>query len=124
MTRYHNQFQSLELSKVYIIRTVTCYGLLSALHSWFESSSFAVLAEQHATYIRFRPQTSQEGFKCIPHLKSSYTHSLVPADSSGAVFTCAFFQKMLFLLYKLRNAFLVTNDLSGADLVHADFCQT
>ena len=26
---------------------------------------------------------------------------------------------MLFLLYKLRNAFLVTNDLSGADLVHA-----
>ena len=31
---------------------------------------------------------------------------------------------MLFLLYKLRNAFLVTNDLSGADLVHADFCQT
>ena len=53
-----------------------------------------------------------------------YTHSLVPADFSGAVFTCAFFQKMLFLLYKLRNAFLVTNDLSGADLVHADFCQT
>jgi uncharacterized protein YjbI with pentapeptide repeats len=34
------------------------------------------------------------------------------------------FSKMLFLLYKLRNAFLVTNDLSGADLVHADFCQT
>jgi uncharacterized protein YjbI with pentapeptide repeats len=31
---------------------------------------------------------------------------------------------MLFLLYKLRNAFLVTNDFSGADLVHADFCQT
>jgi hypothetical protein len=53
-----------------------------------------------------------------------YTHSVVPADFSGAVFTCAFFQKMLFLLYKLRNAFLVTNDLSGADLVHADFCQT
>ena len=46
-----------------------------------------------------------------------YTHSLVPADFSGAVFTCAFFQKMSFLLYKLRNAFLVTNDLSGADLV-------
>ena len=55
---------------------------------------------------------------------TQYTHSLVPADFSGAVFTCAFFQKMLFLLYKLRNAFLVTNDLSGADLVHADFCQT
>ena len=54
----------------------------------------------------------------------NYTHSLVPADFSGAVFTCVFFQKMLFLLYKLRNAFLVTNDLSGADLVHADFCQT
>ena len=53
-----------------------------------------------------------------------YTHSLVPADFSGAVFTYAFFQKMLFLLYKLRNAFLVTNDFSGADLVHADFCQT
>ena len=53
-----------------------------------------------------------------------YTHSLVPADFSGAVFTYAFFQKMLFLLYKLRNAFLVTNDLSGADFVHADFCQT
>ena len=53
-----------------------------------------------------------------------YTHSLVPANFSDAVFTCAFFQKMLFLLYKLRNAFLVTNDLSGADLVHADFCQT
>ena len=41
---------------------------------------------------------------------SPYTHSLVPADFSGAVFTCAFFQKMLFLLYKLKNAFLVTND--------------
>ena len=53
-----------------------------------------------------------------------YTHSLAPADFSGAVFTCAFFQKKIFLLYKLRNAFLVTNDLSGADLVHADFCQT
>ena len=58
------------------------------------------------------------------NLRKVYTHSLVPADFSGAVFTCAFFQKMLFLLYKLRNAFLVTNDLSGADLVHADFCQT
>ena len=55
---------------------------------------------------------------------SLYTHSLAPADFSGAVFTCAFFQKMLFLLYKLRNVFLVTNDLSAADLVHADFCQT
>ena len=55
---------------------------------------------------------------------TEYTGSLVPADFSGAVFTCAHFQKMLFLLYKLRNAFLVTNDLSGADLVHADFCQT
>ena len=53
-----------------------------------------------------------------------YTHSLAPADFSGAVFTCVFFQKMLFLLYKLRNVFLVTNDLSAADLVHADFCQT
>ena len=31
---------------------------------------------------------------------------------------------MFFLFYKLRNAFLVTNDLSGADLVNADFCQT
>ena len=54
----------------------------------------------------------------------TYTGSLAPADFSGVVFTCAFFQKMLFLLYKLRNAFLVTNDLSGEDLVHADFCQT
>ena len=44
-----------------------------------------------------------------------YTYSLAPADFSGAVFTCAFFQKMLFLLYKLRNVFLVTNDLSAAD---------
>ena len=49
---------------------------------------------------------------------------MVPADFSDAVFTCAFFQKMLFLLYKIGNAFLVTNDLRGADLVHADFCQT
>ena len=56
--------------------------------------------------------------------KTQDTHSLVPANFSGAVFTCAFFQKILVLLYKLRNAFLVTNDLSGADLVHADFCQT
>ena len=53
-----------------------------------------------------------------------HTHSLVPANFSGAVFTCAFFQKISVLLYKLRNAFLVTNDLSGADLVHADFYQT
>ena len=60
----------------------------------------------------------------IASTKTKYTHSLVPAVFSGAGFTCAFFQKMLFLLYKLRNAFLVTNDLSGADLVHADFCQT
>ena len=29
---------------------------------------------------------------------SQYTHSLVPADFSGAVFTCAFFQKKIFLL--------------------------
>ena len=55
---------------------------------------------------------------------SKYTHSLAPADFSGAVFTYAFFQKMLFLLYKLRNVSLVTNDLSAGDLVHADFCQT
>ena len=48
---------------------------------------------------------------------------MVPADFSGAVFTCAFFHKMLFLLYKLRNAFLVTNDLSGADLVQGNLCQ-
>ena len=57
-------------------------------------------------------------------LVNKYTPSLAPADFSGAVFTCAFFQKMLFILYKLRNEFLVTNDLSAADLVHADFCQT
>ena len=38
------------------------------------------------------------------------------------IFTCAFFQKMLFLLYKLRNAFLVTNDLSGEDLPHWTYC--
>ena len=56
--------------------------------------------------------------------ETEYTHSLVPAVFSGAVFTCAFFQKCLFLLYKLRNAFLVTNDLSTVDLVHVDFCQT
>ena len=42
-----------------------------------------------------------------------YTHSLALADFSGAVFTCAFFQKMLFLLYKLRNVFLATNDLTA-----------
>ena len=54
----------------------------------------------------------------------AYTRSLVPAEFSCAVFTCVFFQKMLFLLYKLRNVFLVTNDLIGADLVNADFCQT
>ena len=48
-----------------------------------------------------------------------YTHSLATADFSGAVFTRVFFSKMLFLLYKLRNAFLVTNNLSAAD-----FCQT
>ena len=49
-------------------------------------------------------------------MKIAYTHSFAPEDFSGAVFTCAFFQKMLFLLYKLRNVFLVTNDLSAADL--------
>ena len=27
---------------------------------------------------------------------NEYTHSLVPADFSGAVFTCAFFQKCYF----------------------------
>ena len=57
-------------------------------------------------------------------LKICPRRSLAPANFSGAVFTCVFFQKMLFLLYKLRNVFLVTNDLSGADLVHADFCKT
>ena len=62
-----------------------------------------------------------------------YNGSLAPADFSGAVFTCAHFQKnnpniqlMQFSLHKLRNSFthalLVTNDLSAADLVHADFC--
>ena len=34
------------------------------------------------------------------------------------------FSKMLSLLYKLRNTVLNTNDLSGADLVHAYFFQT
>ena len=57
-------------------------------------------------------------------MRPKYTPSLAPAVFSGAVFTCAFFQKMLFILYKLRNAFLITNDLSAADLLHADFCQT
>ena len=57
-------------------------------------------------------------------MRPKYTPSLAPAVFSGAVFTCAFFQKMLFLLYKIRNVFLVTNDLRAADLVHADFCQT
>ena len=43
-------------------------------------------------------------------LKSAlYTGSMAPVDFSGAVFTCMHFQKM------------VTNDLSAADLVHADF---
>ena len=54
----------------------------------------------------------------------SYTCSLAPADFSGAVFTCVLFQKMLFLLYKLRDVFLVINDLIAADLVYADFCRT
>ena len=49
---------------------------------------------------------------------------MASADFSGAVFTFAFFQKMLYLLYKLRNVFLITNDLSAADLVRANFCQT
>ena len=31
---------------------------------------------------------------------------------------------MQFSLHKWRNMFLITNDLSAADLVHADFCQT
>ena len=36
-----------------------------------------------------------------------------------------FFKKCYFYyILKLRNAFLVTNDLNDADLVHADFCQT
>ena len=57
-------------------------------------------------------------------LVNIYTHSLVSVDFSGAVFTCASLQKMLFLLYKFWNVFLLTKDLSGADLVHVDFCQT
>ena len=65
----------------------------------------------------------------------NYTGSLAPADFSGAVFTCAHFQKvaqissLCDLHYisqgnSFTHAFLVTNDLSAADLVHADFCQT
>ena len=69
-------------------------------------------------------------------LKSAlYTGSLAPVDFSSAVFTCMHFQKiaknvrlMRFSLHRWRNsfthAFLVTNDLSAADLVHAYFCQT
>ena len=57
-----------------------------------------------------------------------YTGFLAPADFSGAGFTCANIQLMQFLLHKRRNsfthAFLVTNDLSAADLAPADFCKT
>ena len=69
------------------------------------------------------------------YLASAYTGSLAPPDFSGLVFTCGHFQKIVqtsslcnFHYISERNsfthAFLVTNDFSTADLVHADFCQT
>ena len=51
----------------------------------------------------------------------NFTRSLAPADFSGAVFTCAHFQKICSLC---QFQILVKNDLSAVDLVHADFCQT
>ena len=64
-----------------------------------------------------------------------YTRSSAPADFSGAFFTHAHFQKIAqtsslcdFHYISEENtfthAFLVSNDLSAVDLVHADFCQT
>ena len=61
--------------------------------------------------------------------------SLAPADFSGAVFTSAHFQKIA-QISSLCNfeyisegipsliCFLVTNDLTAVDLVHAGFWQT
>ena len=65
----------------------------------------------------------------------SYTGSLAHGDFSGAFFTCAHFQKIaqissLCHFHYISEGipslmhFLVTNDLSTADLVHADFFQT
>ena len=49
--------------------------------------------------------------------------SLAPVDFSGALFTHAHFQKIAQISI-LCKEFLVTNDLSAADLVHADFFKT
>ena len=58
-----------------------------------------------------------------------YTGSFAPADFSGAAFTCAHFQNIAkisslceFDYISEGNAFLVSNDLGAADLVHSDFC--
>ena len=70
-----------------------------------------------------------------PHFITYYNSSLAPVDFSGAVFTCAQFQKITqissscdfhYISEGIPSliAFLVTNDLSAADLVHADFFQT
>ena len=61
--------------------------------------------------------------------------SLVLEDFSGAVFTCAHFQNIAQIsslcdFHYISEGipslmrFLVINDLSAVDLVHADFCQT
>ena len=66
---------------------------------------------------------------------SNYTGSLAPADFRGAVFTGAHFQEIAQMSslcnfhyisegISFPHAFLVSNDLGAADLVHADFCHT
>ena len=63
-----------------------------------------------------------------------YTGSFAPADFSGAVFTCAHFQKIaqissLCNFHYINEGIpspmrsLVTNDFSAADMTHADFSQ-
>ena len=60
-----------------------------------------------------------------------YTGSLAPANFSGAVFTCAHFQKIA-LISSLCNFNYISEGIpsnlcfclvSAADLAHADFCQ-
>ena len=127
---------------------LTLLEILVMIHSQFmmvdlnHLSKLVNFVEIHSHLIRSSPQAinycfilKQVGlelildFRLVTTLWVSFTnqflYTLIPwllRISVVRFSLVGFFKKCYF--YYIRNVFLVTNDLSAADLVHADFCQT